>query len=108
MINLQNFQPGQYITIATTTTAVNGTIAIAASGSTNSTPLYDARIVNAGTSVTFVSWGGTGVTATSTTGVAILPSAAPEKFNMGASSNVFSAINALGTGSVYIAIGNGA
>lgn len=108
MLDLHNFQPGAYLTIATTTTAVSGTIAglASATGGTSSMPLQDVRVYNAGTSVAFLSWGA-GVVATATTALAIPPSSVPEKFCAPGNGGLFSAIAALGTGSVYVTLGNG-
>lgn len=106
-IDIHNFQPSSYLTIATTTTAVNGTLALTTNSALNSTPLNDVRLVNGGTSVAFVTWG-SGASATSTTGIQLPPSSQPEKINAPNNNGIFSAVSALGTGNVYIALGNGA
>lgn len=105
-IDIHNFQPSTYLTIATTTTAVNGTATLTPFSSTNSTPLSDVRLLNFGTSVAYVNWG-IGATATATSGIALPPLSQPEKVNAPNHNGIFSAISALGTGSVHITLGNG-
>ncbi len=106
MIRMQNFNPNQNITLNCTTTSAGANITQNFTTS-NSSPLTDIRIANSGTSVAFVNWaGGTGVTATTTTGVAILAGAV-ESFNMGVAAQSVAAIMSAGTANVYVSIGEG-
>lgn len=99
------FNPRQFIALAATTTAASGNITQPdLTDVTTGQPLVDARIYNSGTSVVFVAFGGSGVAATSTTGVPVPPNF-PEKFNMGRGAKGVSAIAAAGSANVYVQIG---
>lgn len=111
MIDIKKFQPSALpVIINATSTAANGTSTQTLNTPTNSSPLYDVRVVNSGTSgqIAFVSWGGTNgsVTATSTTGQPVLGNT-ERVFNMGGYAQVFSAVVNTGTAAIYFILGQG-
>ena len=111
MLDIKNFNPGSSpILLAATTTAATGTFTQTLNNATNSSPLYDVRVVNSGTSgqLAFIQWGGTnaGVVATSTTGQPILGNS-ERTFNMGQYAQVFSAIMVSGSANIYVTPGQG-
>lgn len=65
---------------------------------------WNARIYNAGTVAAFISWGGSGVTATTSTGVAIAPGTVEVLTLNGA---YVAGITASGTATLYITEGSG-
>lgn len=111
MIDIKKFQPGAVpLVLNATTTAATGTFTQSLNTATNSSPLYDVRIVNSGTSgqTAFVQWGGTNasIVATTTTGQPILGNS-ERTFNMGQYSQVFSAIMLAGSAVIYVTPGQG-
>lgn len=108
-IKTQNFQPSQFLTFAAGagSSAAAQTITQTLGDATNSSPLYDVRIFNASNGIAFVSWGGTSVIATTTTGIPV-GAGLSEKFNMGQPARGVAVILGTGTGNVYVSPGAGA
>lgn len=111
MIDIKNFQPGSVpLVLNATTTAATATFTQTLNTPTNSSPLYDVRVVNSGTSgqTAFVQWGGTngGGVATTTTGQPVLGNT-ERTFNMGGYAQVFSAIMLAGSAIIYVTPGQG-
>jgi hypothetical protein len=106
MIDIKKFNPGAVpLLLAATTTAATGTYTQGLGVATTSSPLYDIRVVNTGTSgqTAFVQWGGV---ATTTTGQPILGNT-EKTFNTGNYPQVYSAIMLAGSANIYITPGQG-
>lgn len=99
-----DFAATQFITLAATTTAATGNITQTLGSSLNPHPLQRARVYNSGTAIVAVAFGGSGVAATSTTGVIIGPNAPAEIFNMGGFAKGVSAIAIAGSSTVYVQV----
>jgi hypothetical protein len=112
-IDVGVFRPrGESVQIVATTAATATAIA---SGTSASGTFLGAqndetvRIINLGTSVAYVNFGGTGATVTSTTGMALAVSSngvAGEKFGFGNYSHI-AAITASGTATLSVTYGGG-
>lgn len=99
------FNPKQFITLNATTTAAGGDITQPdQTDATTGSPIYNARVYNSGTSIVFVTFGGSGVAATSTTGVPV-SAGYTEYFNMGRACKGVSAIASAGSANVYVSPG---
>ena len=95
----------QFISLAATTTAATSNITQTLGSAASSSPLYNARIVNIGTAAVSVTFGGgTGVVATSTTGLIFPPNAPAETVNMGCAAKSVSAIALAGSSTVYVQV----
>lgn len=101
---MSNFGPSQFFTLGATTTAVTANISQTLGSAQNPAPLYNARVYNSGTSICFVTFGGSGVVATATTGIPIAPNGPAEIFNMGGAAKAVSAIAAVGSSVVYVQV----
>lgn len=100
-----NFNAKQFIVLAATTTAATGNITQVLGTAADVMPLYNARVYNSGTAIVAVTFGGSGVTATSTTGLIMGPNAPAELVNMGGAAKGVSAIALAGSSAVYVQVG---
>lgn len=106
MIDIKKFNPGGApLILNVTTTAATGTFTQTLNTSLDAAPLYDARFVNTGTSgqLAFVSWNSV---ATTTTGQPLLGNT-ERTFNCGGYPQVFSAVMAAGSATIYVIPGQG-
>lgn len=89
--------------VANTTflTATTTSTAVALSPAPQALVPNNVRVVNTGTAIAYLTFGGAGITATSTTGIPIPINAPPEKFNV---SGVTHVAHIAGVGSTTIAI----